>query len=832
MTETSTITERIERAAETVGSAWPIHSFVTANPLSGFEDRPFHRAVADAESVFGGRGYPKPAVFRRAWEEGRIDSDVLAAELDALGVERDPEDTLEEMAAATNEESDEVDEPSSAMEPVDRLTAKWLAAFLDEGRAGWPMPNREEGFYAAWRTLAPYDDEVPGVRQPSDLPENATEALERALHDHPEPQWEAIFEHHLAALPGWTGFVKRRATDGHGPWKEAAPISLADLLAVRLTLSDQLGVPVAPAEVTAEREADDDSDDLTDENDENDDVPLAEAWLSAWEKSYRSRLLDDVSENPAAADGGESRPAAQLVFCIDTRSEIIRRHLENAGPYETHGYAGFFGVPMRYQSYGSDLGVDACPPIVDARHHVSDRPDPACRDDTSTHDRWTDLVTATRKHFKSLKSNVVAAFPFVEGGGSAYGAALAGRTLFPGAVHRAKRVVDEHVPSPSEFSSPAIDATEDGHGHAADGGLPHGMTHEEKVEYAATAFKLMGWEEFGRLVVFTGHASETTNNPFDSSLDCGACAGNPGGPSARVLATICNDEDVQESLRERGHDIPTDTVYLAAEHNTTTDEVTLYDDAVPESHHEELARLRENLEDARAAAAAERAASMGAADGTNAGTGDDAGTPDDGVREVERRASDWAETRPEWGLAGNAAFVIGPRELTAGRDLDGRAFLHSYDPSTDPDGDALEAIMTGPLVVTQWINSQYYFATVDNATYGSGSKTTQNPVGNVGVVQGNAGDLMTGLPKQSLMAADDRLQHQPLRLTAVVHAPVERVTEILREHESVRRLFDNGWLHLTVVSPEQDGGTYHYQGGLEWESPVSATPTPEPAPAD
>jgi hypothetical protein len=231
--------------------------------------------------------------------------------------------------------------------------------------------------------------------------------------------------------------------------------------------------------------------------------------------------------------------------------------------------------------------------------------------------------------------------------------------------------------------------------------------------------------------------------------------------------------------------------------------VTLFDGDVPASHANDLERLRADLETARAGAAAERAADMGA-------------DPSAGVRETERRAADWAETRPEWGLAGNAAFVIGRRSLTADLDLDGRSFLHSYDPATDPDGDALEAIMTGPMVVAQWINSQYYFATVDNAVYGSGSKVTQNPVGNVGVYQGNGGDLMTGLPLQSLLAADDEPYHQPLRLSVVIDAPVERVREVLARHEHLTDLLDNGWLSLTVVDPEREYRAFHYDGGLAW----------------
>jgi hypothetical protein len=223
----------------------------------------------------------------------------------------------------------------------------------------------------------------------------------------------------------------------------------------------------------------------------------------------------------------------------------------------------------------------------------------------------------------------------------------------------------------------------------------------------------------------------------------------------------------------------------------------LYTSDVPETHERDVERLRSDLEVARAGAAAERAG-VPNADGES------------GIRETERRAADWAETRPEWGLAGNAAFVIGPRDLTDDLDLDGRAFLHSYEWTSDPDGTALEAIMTGPMVVTQWINAQYYFATVDNAVYGSGSKVTHNPVGNVGVYQGNGGDLMTGLPLQSLMSADDALYHLPLRLSVVVHAPVERVVEIVSRHEELSRLLDNGWISLTTIDPEQGHRTVRY----------------------
>ncbi|WP_267643286.1 DUF2309 domain-containing protein [Haloarchaeobius amylolyticus] len=807
MSTESGIETSIDAAADAVGSVWPLHSFVTANPLAGFEDRPFHEAVADAERLLGGDGYPSAEVFRRAFEAGQIDPEVLSQELAEHGYDLDTEAALDRMAAEdrdTATDAASVDESATtATDRVDAVLTKWLAVFLDQGRAEWPMPNREQGFYAAIRRIAPHDRDIPDGEAFTALPESPTEAIREHLADQPLGEWQDVFEFQLAALPGWTGYLKQRAAGGDA-WQTEYPITLSEYLAVRLTLVDLFDAPIAPEEVPDEGGTDTE---LADDR-----VPLPEVWLTAWEATYRAELVGSLTETSAAttraADGG--RPDAQLVFCIDTRSEIIRRHVEAQGDYETHGYAGFFGIPMRYAGYDSDVTVDACPPILDAQHRIADHPRSRTSAAKQEHDRWHDTLGASQRVMKRLKSNAATAFSFVESAGVGYGAALAARTLLPARVYDLLDAADERAPHDHEFCEPSVDYNPDSVHE-----LREGLTLDEKVEYAATAFELMGWERFARVVVFAGHASQTANNPFDSSLDCGACAGNPGGPNARVLAAICNDDEVRAALRERGIEIPEDTVFVAGEHNTTTDEVDLYDSTVPDSHEDDIAQLRADLDAARDGAAAERAGDMGA-------------DADSGVHETQRRAADWAETRPEWGLAGNAGFVVGPRSLTEDLDLDGRSFLHSYDWTTDPDGDALETIMTGPMVVTQWINSQYYFATVDNAVYGSGSKVTQNPVGNVGVYQGNGGDLLTGLPLQSLLAADDDPYHQPLRLSTVIHAPVDRLTEVLSEHEHLAALLDNDWLSLTVVDPTQEHRAFHYESDLDWEpvAPRAAT-TPE-----
>ncbi len=577
------------------------------------------------------------------------------------------------------------------------------------------------------------------------------------------------------------------------------PITLVEYLAVRLTLASYLGYPIAPKR----------ADELAVNGANRPFLP--QIWLRAWEDTYRSRLLVDLRRAQSSTPNGSvsSRPDAQLVFCIDTRSEVIRRHVEAQGPYETHGYAGFFGVPIQHHPYDSEEGVKSCPPIVDPKHRIAEQPVEEREDRAARYDWWTRLGQAGGALLKTLKKNVAAAFGFVEGSGGFFGGAMAARTLLPSGLFRLGQMIADRLPGPDAFCEPTVDrATLD---PGEEDGLPVGLSHEAKVLYAEAAFRLMGWTTFAPIVVFTGHGSQTPNNPYKSSLDCGACAGNPGGPNARVLAAICNEEAVRTDLRERGIDIPEDTVFLAGQHNTTTDAIRLFVDAEdPPVPPDALDPLREDLHAAQADATAERVETMNATV--------DAGRSDASVREMQRRAADWAETRPEWGLAGNASFIVGPRDLTQDLDLDGRAFLHSYDWSVDDDGTALENIMTGPLVVGEWINTQYYFSTVDNAAYGSGSKVTQNVVGKIGVVQGNGGDLMTGLPLQSLKANDEAVMHRPLRLAAVIHSPVDRVDTILQRHPELAQLLENEWIHLTVMDPKQDEAFVRYVPGGEWVS--------------
>jgi uncharacterized protein YbcC (UPF0753/DUF2309 family) len=295
------------------------------------------------------------------------------------------------------------------------------------------------------------------------------------------------------------------------------------------------------------------------------------------------------------------------------------------------------------------------------------------------------------------------------------------------------------------------------------------------------------------LVLLAGHGSQTVNNPQAAAYDCGACCGQTGEVNARVLADLLNDAAIRRGLVARGIVIPDGTHFLAGLHNTTTDDVALFDlDRAPPALGGNIAVLEDWLAAAGRAARRERAASLGLA-----------GLDDRDLQDATAvRARDWSELRPEWGLAGNAAFVVAPRTRTAGLDLEGRAFLHDYRWQDDDGFRVLELIMTAPMVVTHWINMQYYTSTVDNERFGSGNKVLHNVVGaRIGVFEGNGGDLRIGLPMQSLHDGRQWM-HTPLRLGVFIEAPREAIDGVIARHDKVRELVDNGWLFLLRIDSE------------------------------
>ena len=110
--------------------------------------------------------------------------------------------------------------------------------------------------------------------------------------------------------------------------------------------------------------------------------------------------------------------------------------------------------------------------------------------------------------------------------------------------------------------------------------------------------------------------------------------------------------------------------------------------------------------------------------------------------------------------------------------------------------------MNGPQVVGQWINMEHYFSTVDQEVYGSGSKIYHNVVGRFGIMSGPQSDLRTGLAWQTVMDGP-RPYHEPMRLLTLIEAPRERIIQITRRHPLLQRLYDNEWVRLIALDPEE-----------------------------
>lgn len=535
----------------------------------------------------------------------------------------------------------------------------------------------------------------------------------------------------------------------------------------------------------------------------------AAIWLEAWEETWRRELTGRLVSAAAVAPGPRGRVQAQLVFCIDVRSEVLRRHLEAAGPWETLGFAGFFGAAVAVRPFGAGAAHASCPVLLQPRHLVPDIAAPGAEAAGAAHLAGLSRLGRARQGLRALKESLAGAFGFVEASGAAFGAAMVARTVAPRGMARLAGRLAAGIAPPAPTVPRIALACDEG------SGAPTGLSPAEQAAAAEGALRIMGLTSgFAPLVVLCGHGGQATNNPFAAGLDCGACGGNRGGPNARIMAAILNRPDVRAALAGRGIAIPAETVFLGAEHDTTTDAVTFWGTEAAAAHGAILARLRADLATARRAAAAERLARLpGAARG-------------DAVAAAETRAADWAETRPEWALARNAAFIVADRAFTRGLDLEGRCFLHSYDWQADAEGTALEVILTAPMVVAEWINTQYYFSTVDNAAFGAGSKVVHNVVGGFGVMQGNASDLMTGLPAQSVFAAEGLPYHEPLRLLAVVRAPLARVEALVAKHRILQTLFGNGWVALLVADPATGRFLRRERDGSWRDAAPAATPAP------
>lgn len=783
----------VEAAADaailSIPPLWPLAATVAVNPFFGQADQPLDQVAAHLARAAGVAITMPRQWFADRLDDGRITDADLTAALAASDWPGRPTsiDALKQAAARPTE-------PPAAVPTIADLAADisgidwpgiiedrlghWAAGYIDAGQALW-RANGARGAFAAWRETATHDltPEILGLPGfaafVAAAPESAQAAIDRSstVLALPDAALEGTFTRLLTTLGGWAQLARYRRWQAElgGATNDDA----LELLAIRLLWEEALfaryQAEIMPHwQAACARHAEP----ITPSNDQRLDVILQEAAERAGQRDLAAQLAS-ANATPSAT------PSLQAAFCIDVRSEVFRRALEAVDSQtQTLGFAGFFGLATAHRRFASDVIEHRLPVLLSpgvASVTGSAESEPA--------DREARFKARATRAWGRFKLAAVSSFAFVEAAGAIYAWKLV------------RDALSTLRPTTPAGPAPQLDPP---------------LPIADRVDVAEKILRAMSLTaDFAPLVLIIGHGAGVTNNAHASALQCGACGGYSGEVNARLLAGLLNMPAVRHGLQARGIRIPTSTLFVAGLHNTMIDEVTLYQaDHPTPGHNVELAHARAVLANAGVIARTERALRLPRASRDSA---------------IQRRARDWAETRPEWGLAGCTSFIAAPRARTRGVHLGGRAFLHDYDWRADEGFGVLELILTAPVVVASWISLQYYGSAVAPGLFGGGNKLLHNVTGGVGVVEGNGGTLRGGLPWQSVHDGT-ALAHDPLRLTVYVEAPREAIAAILARHDHVRALFDNRWLHLLVLD-ETGACAWRYRQGGIWQ-PMLEPPAP------
>jgi uncharacterized protein YbcC (UPF0753/DUF2309 family) len=723
---------------------------------------------------------------------------------------------------------------------------RYASAFLDQGYAHWPLPDRDGGFFRSF--LLVYGQ--PGGIVPSWLM-GVKREIARMERDQLTPlasieeslellgvgqdQREEFITSSLLALRGWAGMIWQMETNAEWAVRPAPAGTLVEFLAIRLLLDRFAAAYVAkehlddvdPLSTLCERIAASHAERLptgktqlaflffqlsqtlgvlpeelfrlptktwgrlADEIDAFNEFERRKTFHLAYERRYRNQTLDAIAihtrgQKPNSAVDAEV-PSFQLICCIDDREESFRRHLEEIDPTcETLGYAGFFGVAMYYRGAADAHSRPLCPVVIKPKHYVEELPIFTLEEVHRRRARHRRLVgTASHQFHRGSRSLLGGAVTALFG--TLASAPLVARILFPRTAAQIRKVFGRIVRPPEatqlllERSQPTP-GPEEGH---------IGYSVDEMTDIVEKTLRDTGLTaNLARLIIFCGHGSSSLNNPHESAYNCGACSGGRGGPNARAFAQMANDPRVRARLAPRGLDLPSDTFFIGAYHNTCNDGVDFFDlERLPVTHKDLFAATRRTIDEARRRNAHERCRRFESAELSI--------SPAAALAHVEQRSEDLSQARPEYNHANNSVTYVGRRSRNRGLFMDHRAFMSSYDPTQDNEESAILArVLSAVIPVCAGISLEYYFSCVDVQGYGCGSKLPHNITSLLGVMEGAASDLRTGLSAQMTEI------HEPLRNLFVIETTPAAMERIMNGNPTIAQLCRNEWVQLATLSPE------------------------------
>lgn len=796
----------LHELAHFLPSQTPLKDFIHHNSLHAFQDLEFYEAIFTASKIFGYHVTLSMNEYRKLFKIGRISEEVLDRII--AGYEG-TDDATQWKQRMLSENFDSVKNPR-----IGRLRAHWktayqidldnlvqpllfriLCSYLDQGIALWHFPFEDQGLINAIRVLESnsftsffktkrantllFDKEQCTLKNLLKIVVGKEDYFEQYLFDQQ-------FSHR-----GWSGMAATIETQPHTllyPKK----IELRDVIILELLLEiDNLDYYIGKKWQPLTTQVTEPPLDLFAPIPWDPHNEMLALWQEAFEWSYYDEVISAVkhlrtTKTDLVSD--QKLKSFQSIFCIDERECSIRRHLESVdAECETLGCPGFFGVEFFFQPENGKFYEKLCPAPVTPKYLIKEY-----------------NVKEKRKHepFHSKKSHT-----FLQG---------FLLSLSMGLWAAVRLVLDIFRPKMSPAISDAFAhmnlegqlTIENKSLDDCENGLQIGFTIEEMATRVEDLLRGIGMvNNFSPLVYVVAHGSSSANNPHHGAHDCGACSGRPGATNARVFAFMANHPKVRKILNANGLHIPDTTQFLGAMHDTASDELAFYDEAILTAEnlrkHEEHKKTFEHALDLNAKERSRRFASI------------DTKAELHKVRKaVRRRSVSYFEPRPELGHGTNALCFVGHRRLTQGLFLDRRAFMNSYDYLTDPEGKLLLNVMRPLPPVCGGINLEYYFSRVDQQKMGAGTKLPHNVMGLIGVANSSDGDLRPGLPLQMIEV------HDPIRLMIIVEHHPDVVLKTIQSDPNLYAWFEKKWVHLAAIDPETNEFYYFVNGAFVHYIPI------------
>lgn len=786
-------------------SQTPLKDFIHHNTLHAFQSSKFYDAIFKASKVFGFQATLQLNEYRKLYKIGRINSDII----DRVIIEIKGSNQLEEWKEyVLSKKYDEHNE-----QRIGKLRAHWkseyhldldnlvqpflfrlLASYLDQGVSIWNFPIADKSFLECLKELE--QNGIVSMFKSSRAKELlfsenlSISSLLKIVVGNASYFEQYLFDQQFSHR-GWSGMV---AVIEEKPETLLSPrkISLNDVIIFELLLEidyleSQLGNKWKPIGNTYT----DTPIELFSEIETSELQEVLKIWQNAFEWSYYDEVLAGIKQlgSNELSNQKEDQKSFQAMFCIDERECSLRRHVESTDKNsETFGTPGFFSVEFFFQAQGAKFYDKLCPAPVTPKYLIKEF-----------------NVNEKRKHDTLYTKNT---HEFITGFLSALSLGfLAGvrliQNLWSPKMSPAISNAFAHMNMQGQLTIENKDLKD------IENGLQVGFTVEEMATRVASLLNGIALtKNFAPIVYVVAHGSSSANNPHHGAHDCGACSGRPGSVNARVFAAMANHSQVRSVLKQQGIDIPIETQFIGALHDTAADEMEYYDLNVLNKEnkilHEKNKQIFESALDLNAKERSRRFASINTKQNIKK------------IRSaIKQRSVSLFEPRPELGHGTNTLCIVGKRSLTKGLFLDRRAFLNSYDYKTDPDGVFLTGIMKPLGPVCGGINLEYYFSRVDNYKLGAGTKLPHNVTGLIGVTNSSDGDLRSGLPWQMIEV------HDPVRLLIIVEHFPEVVLKTVKSDSSMYEWFANEWVHLAVINPETKKLFYFKNGEFVEYNPLA-----------